>query len=203
MWDRAGVETHFQHRCTLPVGMYHHVYVRGGGRKRLVSRLGEGKPKMNPFCDFFFQHEIYTLFIYFSKWNNCFLGWVRHWLCVSVLLFVWVFLFGRRWQNWSQVDRASLGLLIFKNFLGGRGARMGWPGQKGEEDSVLSAASLGDQNQFQLHFVQVESQTEDLIFNTSDGFAGKLHRHHEGECACVKGKTEIYWLFFFTAAPVV
>lgn len=80
---------------------------------------------------------------------------------------------------------------------------MGWPGQKGEEDSVLSATSLGDQNQFQLHFVQVESQTEDLIFNTSDGSAGKLHRHHEGECVCkTKEKPKYTDYFFFTAAPV-
>lgn len=71
---------------------------------------------------------------------------------------------------------------------------------------VLSAASWGDQNQFQLHFVQIESKAKGLIFNTSDGSAGKPARIPlRGVCVCkTKDKlkyTDYY--FFSTAAPVV
>lgn len=76
-------------------------------------------------------------------------------------------------------------------------------GRRERKVSSLSTTSLGDQNQFQLHFVQVES-TKDLFFffflNTSDDSVGKPARIPlRGVCVC---KTKENWntlilLFFF------
>lgn len=74
-----------------------------------MSCLGEGKPKMNRFCDFFLfiffflQHEIYTLFIFL---NGAIVFGVGEALCVLFFCFLFGFFF------LEEDDKTNLQLIM-------------------------------------------------------------------------------------------
>lgn len=106
-----------------------------------MSCSGEGKPKMNLFCDFFFFSMKYTHYLFIFL-NGTIVYGVGEALIVWFVFFyiVWVFPFWKKMtkliSSWSCLIRAFNSYMLLRR------------GERRERKTFLSAVILGDQNQF-------------------------------------------------------